>query len=232
MNGQLEPAFRAVLFDWRGTLVVAPTDRWMVKTALEGLHREATSAAVDEVLRVLSRGDKSRVNSSLIDTDVHEHRAAYADWFASVGVDAHLSDALYKTESDALSNAFASNVGEIFEALTAAGVRIGVVSDIHVDIRPAFASHTTADGRTWADLVELWALSYELGVAKPDPRIFRYALDRLNLPARDVLMVGDRAAWDGEAVALGIVTLLLPPIVAVTDSRLHLVLDLVLPNRG
>jgi len=54
-------------------------------------------------------------------------------------------------------------------------------------------------------------LSFELRVAKPDPSIFRAALDRLGLPADQVLMVGDRCAYDGAATAVGITTLLVPP---------------------
>jgi hypothetical protein len=45
---------------------------------------------------------------------------------------------------------------------------------------------------------------------------------RLGLPSQ-VLMVGDRAGYDGAAVELGIVTLLLPPLTSVRHHRLHLV---------
>lgn len=74
------------------------------------------------------------------------------------------------------------------------------MSDIHVDLRPTFASHLLPDGRSWADTVHTWALSFELGVAKPDPAIFRAALDGLEMPASHLLMVGDRGGWDGAAV--------------------------------
>ena len=231
MTGPGKPTFLAVLFDWRGTLVVAPTSRWLVETALGRLRRDASQAAVERVLTLLRAADSSRVDSSQIDTNAAEHRAAYAEWFAAAGVDGELADALHDVESDPRLNPFAADVGWVLEELAAAGVRMGVVSDIHVDLRPTFAAHRLGEGRTWADMVEVWALSFELGVAKPDPAIFRIALDRLGLPARDVLMVGDRGAWDGAATAVGITTLLLPPLATVDDTRLHHVLDLVLPGR-
>ncbi|MBO3090065.1 HAD family hydrolase [Cellulomonas sp. zg-ZUI40] len=109
---------------------------------------------------------------------------------------------------------------------------MGVVSDIHVDLCPVFAAQPVGDGRTWADLVDVWALSYELGVAKPDPAIFRYALEGLHLEPHDVLMVGDRGPWDGAAAELGITTLLLPPLTHPGQARLHRVLDLVQPDRS
>ena len=51
-------------------------------------------------------------------------------------------------------------------ALRAAGVPVAVVSNIGFDIRPLFAA--------WglADLVDAFALSYEVGRCKPDPTIF------------------------------------------------------------
>ncbi|HZL05897.1 MAG TPA: HAD family hydrolase [Coriobacteriia bacterium] len=232
MTGQPGPAFRAVLLDWRGTLVVAPTYRWLAETALMRVGRDATPAAVERVLGLLRDADSTRVDSSEIDTDVVKHRAAYVEWFASAGVDDELADAMYVAESDPKLSGFAADVGDLLHTLTSAGVRVGVVSDIHVDLRPTFAEHAVGDGRTWADLVDVWALSYELGVAKPDPAIFRFALERLELPPREVLMVGDRGAWDGAAAAIGVTTLVLPPLETVHDARLHHVLDLVLPGRS
>lgn len=224
------PAFRGVLLDWRGTLVVAPTHRWLVAASLAQLGRRAADADVERVLVALRGTDSARVDSSQIDTDVAEHRAAYADWFRAAGLDDELAAALYAVESDVSLNAFARDVGPLLVELAGAGVRVGVVSDIHVDLRPTFATHLLPDGRSWADLVHTWALSFELGVAKPAPTIFRAALDGLDMPASDVLMVGDRGGWDGAAVDVGITTLLLPPLTDPADERLHRVLDLVLPG--
>ena len=225
------PAFRGVLLDWRGTLVVAPTYRWLVATALARTGRHTTDTDVERVLAALRGTDSARVDSSRIDTDVVEHHAAYSDWFRAAGLDDELAGALYAAESDVSLNPFARDVEHLLVALAAADVRVGVVSDIHVDLRPTFAAHLLPDGRSWADLVHSWSLSFELGVAKPDPAIFRTALDGLGLPACDVLMVGDRGAWDGAAVDVGVTTLLLPPLVDPADERLHRVLDLVLPGR-
>jgi len=219
-----------VLLDWRGTLVVAPTYRWLVRTALGLLDRDASARGVDAVLARLRGADASEVESSAVDTDAVLHRQAHAAWFRAAGLDAELAERLYAVESAAALNPFATDVGPLLRTLHAAGVRIAVVSDIHVDLRPVFAQQHNADGSSWADLIDAWALSYELGVAKPDPAIFTAALDRLALPAEQVLMVGDRGAWDGAAVDLGVTTLLLPPLRAPDDLRLQRVVDLVLPG--
>lgn len=142
--------FRAVLLDWRGTLVVAPTDRWMIHTALRRLHRLSTPDDVERVLASLSQADSTRVESSAIDTDARAHRAAYAEWFAQAGLDDELASEHY--------------AGRMLHTMDANGIRIGILSDTHVDLRPVFAAHVLPDGRIWADLIEVWALSFELCV--------------------------------------------------------------------
>jgi HAD superfamily hydrolase (TIGR01549 family) len=204
----------------------------LAETALRRLGRDASALAVAHLLDRLRAAYTPRVDSSAIDTDVHEHRAAYQQWFAAAGLDDELAEALYAAESDPNLNPFAFDVGDLLRELTSAGVRIGIVSDVHVDLRPAFARHSLGDGRTWAEVVDVWALSYELGAAKPDPAIFRYALDQLGLHPTEVLMVGDRGAWDGGAAAIGITALVLPPLTHVADTRLDRVLDLVVPGRS
>jgi FMN phosphatase YigB (HAD superfamily) len=132
--------------------------------------------------------------------------------------------------ADPAEHRFAADAGALLAALHDAGVRVGVLSDIHADLRPMFAAQTLPDGRGWDSLVDAWALSYESRHVKPDLGAFTWALDALDLDAAQVLMVGDRAAWDGAAVALGMTTLLLPSLVDPAERRLQRVLDLVLPG--
>ncbi|WP_448060181.1 HAD family hydrolase [Cellulomonas hominis] len=226
----VRPAFGGVLLDWRGTLVVAPTYPWLVRTALGRLGRGDGPQEVEAVLARLRDADDTAVSSSVIDTDAAEHGRAYAAWFRAAGLDDKLSGALYAVESDVLANPFARDVGPLLRALRDAGVRIAIVSDIHVDLRPAFAAQREPDGSSWADLIDAWVLSFEVGVAKPAAAMFVLALERLRLAAQDVLMVGDRGGWDGAAAEVGITTLLVPPLRGVEDRRLQRVLDLVCPG--
>jgi len=50
-------------------------------------------------------------------------------------------------------------------------------------------------------------ISCEIGLAKPDPRIFRLCLERLGLPAAAALFVDDRADNVEGAAAVGLQTL-------------------------
>jgi len=75
--------------------------------------------------------------------------------------------------------------------------------------------------------VDVFALSFEHGAEKPDPRIFRAALDGLGTASGYALMVGDRHTHDGGAAALGVPTLVPPPLEHPGQRRLHLVEALV-----
>lgn len=222
--------FRAVLLDYRGTLVPAPTYRGLVVGALTSLGRPAGPAEVAAVLARLRAGDASRTDAPDVDADAGRHRAAYDHWFRTAGIDDDLAAALYAVDSDVGAAPFAHDAGEALAALAEAGVAIGVVSDIHVDLRPAFAAQPAPGGGSLADLVGAWALSFEVGAAKPDARIFRAALDGLGVAAADALMVGDRGAWDGAAAEHGMTALVLPPLTSPDERRLRRVLDLALPR--
>jgi HAD superfamily hydrolase (TIGR01509 family) len=92
----------------------------------------------------------------------------------------------------------------VLRGLRGRGVRLVLLSNIGVDIRPQLA-------RTGlAELLDDVVLSYEVGLVKPDPAIFREALSRLGRPAGQALMVGDSAKADVGGTALGIRTLILP----------------------
>jgi beta-phosphoglucomutase-like phosphatase (HAD superfamily) len=52
-------AIRAVLLDWRGTLVVAPTYRGLIRSALGRIGRDVSDEAVDEVMAKLRRVDRA-----------------------------------------------------------------------------------------------------------------------------------------------------------------------------
>ncbi|MBF6470353.1 MULTISPECIES: HAD family hydrolase [Nocardia] len=85
----------------------------------------------------------------------------------------------------------------VLNHLAAQGVPVAVVSNIPFDIRPSFAA------RGWDRLVGAFTLSYEVGVMKPDPEIFHFALGELGVPAEAALMIGDSAEADGGAEAVG-----------------------------
>ena len=109
-------------------------------------------------------------------------------------------------------------------ALRAAGMPVAVVSNVGFDIRPLFSA--------WGflNLIDGFALSYEIGRCKPDPAIFAQACTRLGVDPERTLMVGDTPA-DAGAVQAGCATLVLPAAAAGGNNGLTAVLDLATAGR-
>jgi putative hydrolase of the HAD superfamily len=84
----------------------------------------------------------------------------------------------------------------------AAGGRLGLLSNSG----PEVMARVRADRRLEARF-DTVVISCEVGLAKPDPRIFRLCLDRLGLPAEAVLFVDDRADNLAGAERVGLRTL-------------------------
>ncbi len=206
--------FDAVLFDWRGTLVATSTPEAWVREALRRLGRHAQDERVAELVALLD-GAEDTLDRPGVDCDADLHRDTYRTAFRELGIDVELTEALYAVESDPCHDRFAADAADVLGSLRDAGLRIAVVSDIHVDIRPAFA----AEGL--ADLVDVFTLSFEQGTQKPDPRMFTRTALALGTEPVDALVVGDRSGPDGAALDAGLTTLLLPPLTGPRDRRLH-----------
>lgn len=85
-------------------------------------------------------------------------------------------------------------MAEVLHALRAAGHRLALVADSRPDTPPnVLRQHGLFD------LFEYLAISEVVGSTKPDPRIFRVALDALRIPEADygrVVMVGNNLERD------------------------------------
>ena len=92
----------------------------------------------------------------------------------------------------------------VLRELKSRGVKIVVLSNIGMDIRGCL------DRAGVSDLLDGVVLSYEVGLVKPDPAIYAHALELLDVPGSQTLMVGDSPQDDVGGVILNIRTLILP----------------------
>lgn len=97
---------------------------------------------------------------------------------------------------------------EALDRLRAADIRIGLVSDAGAD-----------DVESWArsplrDRFDAVVFSYQVGVRKPDSRIYRHALERVNARPAETLFVGDGGSDEHRgARAVGLQTVLVTRLV-------------------
>lgn len=130
--------------------------------------------------------------------DLYEeaHRAAYTGLAATVPCDIPgMAEAVYARIEKPDGWQVYPDALPTLTALYAAGVKIGVVSNIGFDIRPIL------DAWGISGLCDAIVLSYEAGYIKPDPKIFLKACAAMGVSAERTLMVGDTAADAGAAKA-------------------------------
>ncbi|MEU5255958.1 HAD family hydrolase [Streptomyces longwoodensis] len=200
-----------VLFDFSGTLFrIESAGSWLRATldetgaTLPEAEREGTARALEAAGALPGGAPPQWVPEELTelwrrrDESAALHRAAYTGLARRVPLpDPALYDALYERHMSPAAWAPYPDAAEVLRTLVDRGVRVGVVSNIGWDLRPVFRAHGL-DAH-----VDAYVLSYEHGVQKPDPRLFRVACEALGADPRRTLMVGDNRRADGGAAALG-----------------------------
>jgi HAD superfamily hydrolase (TIGR01509 family) len=215
--------YRALLLDWRGTLVLIPEPTWLVGRALGSIGRSVERDEVEEVvinLRTAAEAPESVEAERHIDSSPELHHPNSMEMFERAGLDEEFAEALYRVEWDQASCPLYPDVPEVLAAVRALGVKMALVSNIHFDIR-ASCIEQGIDA-----FIDAYVLSFEHGFQKPDPRMFQTALDALGVEAGEALMVGDWAPVDGGAASIGIATLILPRPTELTPRGLDIVLRL------
>lgn len=182
---------RAVLFDFSGTLAALEArDDWFTGTGLD-------VAQCAEVMDRLTHPTATVPHHAweYRDLDPARHREAYLHVLQTSGLADEHAEHLYGRVTDPAEWAVYPDTAFVLKSLRQNGIRTAVVSNIAWDIRTVLpAAGAEADE---------YVLSFEVGAAKPDPRIFREALTRLEVPADEALMVGDSEENDGAARQLG-----------------------------
>ena len=216
--------FDAVLFDWMLTLAHYPGPDDHVAEALSRLGRPDAAEEVQAIVVAIQEAKtlpEVQQAMTIEDTSAEAHYRSEHLLYQRAGIDRALADEMYSLLGQAEFHPCYPDAREVLERLHQSGVAIGVVSDIHVDLR----NH--ARQFRFEQFIGAWALSYELGIQKPDLRIFNAALETLGADPTRTLMVGDRVTRDGAAAELGVTCLILPHPDSRGERGLDQVLDLV-----
>lgn len=169
---------RGVLFDLDGTLHDRAAS---LRVYLDG-HLERFPAGVGYLKRFHELDDFGYVHK----------RQVFAQLVQEFGLP-HDPEALYQ---DFLEHAWTApalmpGAHELLDALRALGLRLGAVTNGRTDKQRRCLDALDLTPRLDAVLV-----SEEVGLSKPDPRIYTSALERLGIPASQTLFVGDSPVND------------------------------------
>ncbi len=194
------PTANAVLFDFSGTLArLEDDDSWFDGMDLDaGQRAEVMDRMTHPTATVTHPAWEHR------DLDPGMHRAAYMHVLRGCGLAAAHAEALYARCVNPAEWTVYPDTVAVLNRLRANGIRTAVVSNIAWDIRSVI--HAAG-----ADSDE-FVLSFEVGAAKPDRRIFDAALARLGVDAADTIMVGDSEENDGAAREVGCGFILVDPL--------------------
>lgn len=197
----------AVLFDFSNTLFHAvDTADWLRAAA----HTQGRTLDEEDIARLVKELETAWTLPDVVaaqegrDLSSEAHRAAGLTWLRAVEDLAELAEPLYDRLTAPESWVPYDDTRWVLEELRRRRVPVGVVSDIAWDIRPAFVRHGLAE------LVGAFTLSYEHGIGKPDPRLYRSACDEIGADPQRTLMVGDNPTSDGGASAIGVRAFILP----------------------
>lgn len=198
--------FEAVLFDFGNTLFGHPEGAELVRATAAELGADVDLAAADELWNEISEelaGQTTRWGRS--DIDAKEWRARSQTVFGSADrLVEGLGPAIDASMHDPWAWVPYADTETALRGLAAAGIAVGVVSNTGWDVAEPFRVRGL-DG-----LVATWVFSYELGVAKPDARLFLTACHNLAVAPARTLMVGDDPVADSGAAAAGLTALVLP----------------------
>lgn len=197
--------FKAVLFDLDGTLLPMDQDRFthdyfhaLVKYhAPLGYSKEDMLSASENGIRAMVMNDGSRTNEA----------AYWEKFYAVFGEkavrDRPLLDRFYEENFDLLrtSCGFDPEAAPAVRAVRSMGIKTVLATN------PLFPAKATRLRMKWAGLTEEdfeFFTSYENSTfAKPSLGYYKEVLDRLGIPPRECLMVGNDAEEDLAATRLG-----------------------------
>jgi HAD superfamily hydrolase (TIGR01509 family) len=198
----VEIVISGVLFDYSGTLFRLEPGSW----------GEGLPLPDDELTRMLtapttpSRHLPAELTDAWArrDLDPEMHRRVYVGSLRAAGID--VADALYDRMLAPTSWRPYPDTLAALRRLRAAGIPVAVLSNISWDIQDVFELAGAGS------LVDGYVLSFAEGVAKPHPKIFLLACQRIGVAPERVLMIGDSAENDGAAAEIGCATAIVEPL--------------------
>jgi putative hydrolase of the HAD superfamily len=204
--------FRAILFDAGETLVhPSPSFPELFSRVVRDEGHERTPDEVLEASKaVFHRFSEAARDGDLWTTSPERSaafwRGVYERMLESLGLPGRdgLRDALYSAFTDLANYTLFDDVAPTLDALAPSGAVLGVVSNFEAWLEDLL-------GRLGIrDRLPIRVISGSVGIEKPDPAIWRLALDRAGVPAEDAAYVGDNPEFDvWPAAALGMTPVLI-----------------------
>lgn len=204
--------FRAVLFDVGETLVhPAPSFPELFARIVRDAGHERDPASVVAASAAVMRGFGQASRDGTLWTLTPESSRAfwlgvYGQMLESLGLPAAdgLREALYEGFTDLGNYTLFDDVVDALDRLRRSGLTLGIVSNFEAWLDDLLSVLGVRDR------FQVRVISAVEGIEKPDPRIYRLALDRAGVAAGEAAFVGDNPEFDVDPpAALGLFPVLL-----------------------
>lgn len=201
----------AVFFD-AGETLLTPQPSWSELSAqvLQQRGHDVSTERMREAWRhggqhFLNAADEGFMFSASAEDSHTFWTNLYLDMLDFLGVDDHdAAEVLYATFSDPSNYALFDDALPTIAALKERGLKVGVISNFESWLRKLL------DQLGVLAIFDVVAISGDLALEKPDPRIFKWAMQELRVDAPSSLHVGDSPNFDAQpAHDLGMVGVLL-----------------------
>jgi putative hydrolase of the HAD superfamily len=201
----------AVLFDWGDTLMEFQYSEELMDTAfrtgLDALGRDDLAPADD--IRAHFREHFEPLFWAPGTSEEIEYPGMIRDALAHFGTELSNDELARFLEAEHAAWEPARRLGAdthaLLESLRDRGLKLGLVSNA---FDPGWLLHRDLEQMGLAERLDFSVFSSEVGVRKPDPRIFKCALEALGVEPERALFVGDRLYEDIRGAAeLGMTTM-------------------------
>jgi putative hydrolase of the HAD superfamily len=190
--------FRAIFFDAGETIVhPAPTFPELFASVLEGAgHPRDARDVLGASSVVLDRFREASATGDLWTTSPGRSRAFWMDVYTRMltALDLPSGDGLraelYRAFTDLANYALFDDVRPVLRVLGGSGTTLGIVSNFEVWLEELLGVLGVRDA------FGVRVISGEVGMEKPDPRIYALALERAGVRAQDAAFVGDNPVFD------------------------------------
>ena len=194
---------KAVLFDSGDTLLEPAGGAWWPRPAmLDVLNRSGSRVEPDELSAALERGMEFLDTHHHVETE-DEEITQFREYYAIVFGELHLATASDTIEKLARAEVFElgqtpfADTRDTLEELRRAGLRLGIVSNAWPSLE---RTYRMLDLRKFFDA---FVISSKLGCLKPDPRIYRVAIEQIGIEPESILFVDDDPEYVSAAKSMG-----------------------------
>jgi putative hydrolase of the HAD superfamily len=193
-------SIKAVLFDSGDTLLEPVGGAWWPRPALRALlDQSALLVKPDRLSAALDRGMEFLDTHHHVETE-DEEIAQFREYYAIVLGELELDTSavtIEKLASAEIEQQPFPETRRTLEELHRAGMRLGIVSNAWPSLERTYGSLGLRD------FFDAFVISSKLGCLKPDPRIYRAAVEQIGVEPKSILFVDDDEEYVRAAESLG-----------------------------